>query len=165
MSKEQDQPRALTDFLRGNSQPPDLGSQSISPKKVHSTLFRGNSDQNDKSISPKKKGRGKNQIPASGSLVPVVQKKRDKLGRVVEYPKVEGVRVPRELAFDYPRQFNWQYCYSIQDEIGCWKTKKVNVVPEKVTDVRNAIAADRPISEVLSMIRGFSSGNLKGISP
>ncbi len=43
-----------------------------------------------------KKGRGKQKIPPSGSLVPVVQKKRDKQGRIVEYPKVEGERVPRE---------------------------------------------------------------------
>jgi hypothetical protein len=119
-------------------------------------FLRGNSDQNDKSISPKKKGRGRNKIPPSGSLVPVVQKKRDKLGRIVEYPKVEGVRVERELAFDYPRQFNWQYCYSIQDEDGCWHTKKVNVAPEKVRDVRNAIAASRPISEILQIIRRSS---------
>jgi hypothetical protein len=81
-----------------------------------------------------------------------VQKKRDKQGRIVEYPRVEGERVPRELAFDFPRQFNWQYCYSVQDEDGCWHTKKISVSPEKVWSVRSAIASDQPVSKVLSVI-------------
>ena len=76
-------------------------SDSISPKKSAEEFFRGNSQTSPPSISPKKKGRGENKIPASGSLVPVVQTRRDKDGRIVEYPRVEGERVHRSAAFDF----------------------------------------------------------------
>jgi hypothetical protein len=143
--------KEVEEFFRGNSQE---SCQSISPNKEVEDFIRGNSQESCQSISPNKKGRGKNQISASGSLVPVVQKKRDKEGRVVEYPRVEGERVPRELAFDYPHQFNWQYCYSVQDEDDCWQTKKLSVPPERVWSVRSAIAVDKPMSFILSLIRG-----------
>jgi hypothetical protein len=138
----------------GNQSGGDRFQETISPNKKPVDFTRGNSQESGQSISPNKKGRGKNKIPPSGSLVPVVQKKRDKQGRIVEYPRVEGERVPRELAFDFPRQFNWQYCYSVQDEDGCWHTKKISVSPERVWSVRSAIASDRAVNEILSVIRG-----------
>jgi hypothetical protein len=131
----------------------DRFQETISPNKKPVDFPRGNSEESSQGISPNKKGRGKNNLPVFGSLVPVVQKKRDKQGRIVEYPRVEGERVPRELAFDFPRQFNWQYCYSVQDEDGCWHTKKISVSPERVWSVRSAIASDRPVNEILSVIR------------
>jgi hypothetical protein len=130
----------------------DRFQETISPKKESAEFFRGNSQRLGQSISPKKKGRGKNKLPASGSLVPVVQVRRDKQGRVVEYPKVEGERVSRELAFEYPHQFYWQYCYSVQDSGGGWHTKKVSVPAGLVWSVRSAIAAEQPVSKVLSVI-------------
>jgi hypothetical protein len=57
-------------------------------------------------------------------------------------------------AFDYPHQFYWQYCYSVQDEDDCWQTLKVSVPPERVWSVRSAIAVDKPVSFILSLIRG-----------
>ena len=98
-----------------------------------------------------KKGRGKNKIPPSGSLVPVVQKKRDKQGRIVEYPKVEGERVSRDLAFDYPHQFIWLYCWAVEAD-GCWKKKSKSVPRNRIYSVRAAIASNKPVSEILSLI-------------
>jgi hypothetical protein len=99
-----------------------------------------------------KKGRGKQKIPPSGSLVPVVQKKRDKQGRLVEYPKVEGERVPRELALSYPHQFVWLYCWAIEDNDGCWKKKTKSVPRNRIWTVRAAISSNKSVSEILSLI-------------
>ena len=99
-----------------------------------------------------KKGRGKNKIPPSGSLVPVVQKKRDKQGRIVEYPRVEGERVHRDLAFDYPHQFVWLYCWAIEDDGGCWQKKSKSVPRHRIWSVKAAIAANKPVSDILSLI-------------
>jgi hypothetical protein len=115
-------------------------SDSISPKKEVEEFFRGNSQESCQSISPKKKGRGENKIPASGSLVPVVQTRRDKDGRVVEYPKVEGDRVHRSAAFDYPHQFVWLYCWAIEDNDGCWQNHSKSVPRHRIWFVRSAIA-------------------------
>lgn len=125
---------------------------TILPKKRTENLSRGNDDTAASSISPKKKGRGKNKVSPSGSLIPVIQKKRDKQGRIVEYPKVEGTRVPRELADSHPHQFHWQYCYGVQNENGDWQTKKVSVLPEKIWVVKKAIASKKPVEEILQLI-------------
>jgi hypothetical protein len=100
-----------------------------------------------------KKGRGKNKIPPSGSLVPVVQKKRDKQGQVVEYPRVEGERVSRDLAFDYPHQFVWLYCWAIEDDGGYWQKKSKSVPRHRIWTVKAAIAANKPVEEILQLIK------------
>ena len=99
-----------------------------------------------------KKGRGFQKIPPSGSLVPVVQKKRDKQGRIVEYPKVEGQRVSRDLAFDYPHQFLWLYCWAVKDD-GSWKKKSKSVPRNRIFSVKAAIAANKPVEEILQLIK------------
>jgi hypothetical protein len=99
-----------------------------------------------------KKGRGKQKIPPSGSLVPVVQKKRDKQGRVVEYPKVEGERVSRDLAFDYPHQFIWLYCWAVEND-GRWQKKSKSVPRNRIGLVKGAIAEDKPVEEILQLIK------------
>jgi predicted NACHT family NTPase len=134
-----------------SSQSP-IPPSTILPSKNAENFSRGNDDTENRSISPKKKGRGKNKMSASGSLIPVIHKKRDQQGRIVEYPKVEGARVPRELADSYPHQFNWQYCYCIQNEKGDWQTKKVSVLPERIWTVKRAIASKQPVEEILQLI-------------
>jgi hypothetical protein len=84
----------------------------------------------------------------------VVQKKRDKQGRVVEYPRVEGDRVPPDLAFDYPHQFIWLYCWAIEDGGGGWKKKSKSVPRSRIYSVRSAIASNKPVEEVLKLIEG-----------
>jgi hypothetical protein len=112
-----------------------------------------NFDRPSDIISPEKKrrGRGKNKVSASGSLIPTVQKKRDRSGRIIEYPKVEGVRVPRSEAFSHPEQFNWQYCYSVKSDER-WRTKKISVPTIRVLRVRDAIEEDKPVSYILGLI-------------
>lgn len=129
-----------------------LRPSTILPHKSTENFSRGNDATEDPSISPKKKGRGKNKISASGSLIPAIQKKRDKQGRIVEYPKVEGTRVPRELAESYPHHFNWQYCYCVQNEKGDWKTKKISVLAERIGTIKKAIASRKPVEEILALI-------------
>jgi WD40 repeat protein/transcriptional regulator with XRE-family HTH domain len=125
---------------------------TIFPQKSTENFSRGNDPTAEPSISPKKKGRGKNKTSPSGSLIPVIQKKRDKQGRIVEYPKVEGTRVPRELADSYPHQFHWQYCYCVQNQKGNWQTKKVSVLPENIGIIKRAIASRKPVEEILELI-------------
>jgi hypothetical protein len=118
--------------------------ENISPKK-----------ELDRTTS--KKGRqtqSKNTIPASGSLIPFINKKKDKNGQIIEYPKVIGQRVPINLAFDYPEQFFWQFCYSAIEPNGVWKTLKSSCPREKIQAVRAAISANKPIEEIVDFLRG-----------
>ncbi|MEG3845744.1 MULTISPECIES: NB-ARC domain-containing protein [unclassified Microcoleus] len=148
-----------TEMGRSMGKAKEFSSQSaippstIFPNKHTENFYRGNNDTGNRSISPQKKGRGKNKVSASGSLIPAIQKKRDKQGRIVEYPKVEGARVPRELADCYPHQFNWQYCYCIQNDRGDWQTKKVSVLPDRIWIVKTAIASKKPVEEILHLIQ------------
>jgi hypothetical protein len=82
----------------------------------------------------------------------VVQKKRDKQGRIVEYPRVEGERVHRDLAMSYPHQFVWLYCWAIEDNDGCWQKKSKSVPRHRIYSVRSAISANKPVSDILSLI-------------
>ena len=126
-------------FLRENT-------PTVPPQKEAENFLRENT-----STFFHKKGRGKQKIPPSGSLVPVVQKKRNKQGRVVEYPRVEGERVPRELAMSYPHQFIWLYCWAVEDD-GRWQKKSKSVPRNRIWLVKSAIASNKPVSEIISLI-------------
>ena len=150
LSKTMPRSKEPQDFLRKNSQE---SNGSIFPKKKEPEDFlRKNSQGSNGSIFPKKKGRGKNRMPASGYLAPVVQQKRDKQGRIVEYPRVEGERVHHTAAFDYPHQFFWIYNWSICDADGCWKTKSKSVPRNRIWSVRSAIATNKPVEQILKLI-------------
>lgn len=68
------------------------------------------------------------------------------------YPVVEGERVGKDLAYDYPNQFIWLYNWAIQDEDGCWKNRSKCVPVGKVYACRAAIKGHKPISEILKLI-------------
>ena len=96
-------------------------------------------------ISPKKN--------PSGHLSPTINRKKDKLGRLVEYPKVNGERVSIDLAWEYPHQFFWLYNWSVKDH-GRWKNKSKSVPRNRIWTVRNAIASNKPVDEILKLING-----------
>ena len=87
----------------------------------------------------------------SGHLSPVIQRKKDKSGQIVEYPKVDSERVPIDLAWEYPHQFFWLYNWSVKEN-GCWKNKSKSVPRNRIWTVRSAIATNKPVSEILSLI-------------
>jgi len=99
-----------------------------------------------KSKSPTKR-RGKNKLPASGHISPTIQRKNGK-----EYPVVTGERVPCDLAWDYPEQFVWLYNWGVTDADGCWKNRSRRVPVSKIYSVRSAIAANKPVEEILHLI-------------
>ncbi|NET90947.1 MAG: hypothetical protein F6K45_23115 [Kamptonema sp. SIO1D9] len=82
----------------------------------------------------------------------MTQRKKDKNGVFKTYPHVDGERVSRDLAFDYPDQFFWIYNYSIKRD-GKWKTQSKSVPRKKLWSVRSAIAEGKPVSYVLDLIR------------
>lgn len=132
-------------FLGENSGQEDRTSK-ISPKKKTddpnpSEIFLGENDQPQtmKQISPKKN--------PSGSLYAFIQDKKDKHGNVKTYPKVIGDRSP-----DNPDHWFWAYCWD-EKVNGKWKTFKRSVAREKLEDVREAIASNRPIEEILEIIK------------
>lgn len=131
-------------FLGENSGQDDRTSK-ISPKKKmndrsSSEIFLGENDQPQSSeqISPKKN--------PSGSLYPFIQNKKDKYGLVKTYPKVAGEREP-----DNPDHWFWAYCWD-EKVNGKWKTFKRSVSREKLEDVREAIANNQPVSEILKIV-------------
>ncbi|GFE72262.1 hypothetical protein CFPU101_48720 [Chroococcus sp. FPU101] len=105
-----------------------------------SEIFLGENDQPQSSeqISPKKN--------PSGSLYPFIQNKKDKYGLVKTYPKVAGEREP-----DNPDHWFWAYCWD-EKVNGKWKTFKRSVSREKLEDVREAIANNQPVSEILKIV-------------
>jgi hypothetical protein len=129
---------------------------NISPTKNDGCNISPTKTQEDENlraqpnISQQKKGRKKgssNRKPASGSLSPTVQVKKGKT-----YPIVQGERVDKDLAYDYPDQFVWLYNWGIQDADGCWKNRSKRVPVSKVYSVRHAIKAHKPVEEVLQII-------------
>jgi hypothetical protein len=132
-----DESKSPTNFRRKNT-PSD---ESKSP-----TNFRRKNTPPDESKSPTKR-RGKNQIPASGHISPTIQRKDGK-----EYPRVQGERVPRDLAWDYPEQFVWIYNWCVADEDGCWKNRSKRVPTGKIYSVRSAITTNKPVEEILKFI-------------
>lgn len=132
--------------------------------QASSIPFLGENDSNPlktaSRISPKKNEAGEKRAPLpkspkknpSGYLGPVLQRKRSKDGRVTEYPKVEGERVPIALAWEYPHQFLWIYNYSVKTEEGHWKTKSKSVPRDRIWSVRSAIASNQPVEQILKLI-------------
>ena len=129
--------KSPTKIRRKNSLP----SQSKSPTKIRR---KNNSPSESKSPTSR---RGKNKLPASGHISPTIQRKNGK-----EYPSVQGERVPREGAWDYPEQFVWLYNWCVQDLDGCWKNRSKRVPVGKIYSVRSAIASNKPVEEILKLI-------------
>ena len=125
---------------------PTKNSTPSEPSKSPTNFRRKNTPPSGSSKSPTKR-RGKNKVPASGHISPTIQRKGGK-----EYPRVQGERVPRDLAWDYPEQFVWLYNWCVQDEDGCWKNRSKRVPVGKIYSVRAAIASNQPVSEILSLI-------------
>jgi hypothetical protein len=115
-------------------------------KSKSPTNFRRKNTPSDESKSPTKR-RGKNKLPPSGHISPTIQRKNGK-----EYPRIQGARVPLDLAWDYPEQFVWIYNWCVQDEDGCWKNRSKCVSMGKIYSVRAAITANKPVSEILQLI-------------
>lgn len=116
-----------------------------SPKKKIVQNYKHKKSDKLLKISPKKN--------PSGHLSPTTQRKKDKSGRLVEYPKVEGERVPLDLAWEYPHQFFWIYNWSVKDSQGHWKNKSKSVPRSRLWTVRNAIASNKPVEEILKLIQ------------
>jgi hypothetical protein len=140
----------------------------ISPKKKSPTAFLGEiqDEQPAEPKSPKKipqavfLGEIQDEPPAdqkspkknpSGHIGPVIQRKKDKSGWIVEYPKMEGERVPIDLAWDYPHQFIWIYNWSVKED-GSWKNRSKSVPRNRIWSVRSAIATNKPVEEILKLI-------------
>jgi len=113
----------------------------------------------DGTIEPKKKTprarrkggrpRGSRNKNKSGSLSPVVETRKGKT-----YPPVEGKRVPKDLAFDHPHQFNWLYQYSDWcDRREKWVTRSKRVSPKRVQTVKYMICDRRPVAKILDFIK------------
>ncbi|WP_139276407.1 hypothetical protein [Spirulina major] len=97
----------------------------------------------------RKPKRGRPQGKASGSLSPIVEKRNGKT-----YPVVPGERVPKDLAFDYPEQFNWFYQWGeFCPRREKWITKSKRVPSSRVHSIKYLIGSDRPISEILDCIK------------
>jgi hypothetical protein len=83
----------------------------------------------------------------SGSLYKFLQNKRNKAGKVLTYPKVEGERDP-----DNPHHWFWAYCWDEKDAWGEWKTHKRSVRRDRLALVRNAIREGEAIAEILKLL-------------
>jgi hypothetical protein len=102
------------------------------------TNFRRKNTPPSESSKFPTKGRGKNKLPASGHISPTVQRKDGK-----EYPRVQGERVSRDLAWDYPEQFVWLYNWCVQDGDGCWKNRSKRVPVGRIYSVRSAVSRSK----------------------
>lgn len=83
---------------------------------------------------------------SSGSLYPFVQNKKNKDGTVKSYPLVEGDRDRKN-----PNHWCWVYCWDEKID-GKWKTIKRSCPREKLGDVEGAIAAKKPVAEILKLL-------------
>ena len=97
----------------------------------------------------KKVGRPKGKLgKASGCLTPFVENRKGKT-----YPVVEGQRVSKDLAWDYPKHFNWFYQWGVWcDRREKWVTKSKRVKPSKVATVRYLIKAKHSVKDILHFI-------------
>ena len=122
-----------------------LDEKSPKKKSEAPTVFLGEMEkcQTLDEKSPKKN--------PSGHLSPIIQRKKDKSGQIVEYPKVDSERVPIDLAWEYPHQFFWLYNWSVKEN-GCWKNKSKSVPRNRIWTVRSAIATNKPVEEILKLI-------------
>jgi len=105
--------------------------------------------------SPRIIPRGKQKIPPSGHLAPVIEFKNGKA-----YPAISGVdlqeRQARKLDCpeDYPHWFTWFYQWAEKDELtDLWRNNSIRVPPCLVKFVRYMIDRDKSISEILLFIR------------
>jgi hypothetical protein len=79
----------------------------------------------------------------SGSLCQFVQVKKNKIGELIEYPKVEGERDPRNID-------HYFWCYSFKEKIqDKFMTRSKSVPRSKVPTVRDLIAKSTPTAEIL----------------
>lgn len=93
--------------------------------------------------------RGSRNKSKSGSLSPTVETRKGKT-----YPAVEGERVAKDLAYDYPKQFNWLYQWSEWcDRREKWVTRSRRVQSNRVHTVRYMISDRRPVKQILEFIK------------
>lgn len=98
--------------------------------------------------------RGSRNKSRSGWLTPIVEFRKGKTGVRTAYPVTKGKRVPKDLAYDYPKQFNWLYQWSEWcDRRERWGTRSRRVQSIRVHTVRYMICDKRPVSKILEFIR------------
>lgn len=123
-----------------------------SPSEESSILNPSKPQAQTKNFSLTKKRRGrpkgkKNKRSASGSLTPIVERRKGNI-----YPVVEGERVPKDQAYDFPEHYNWLYQWSIWDGQK-WRTKSKRVQSNQVHPVKYLIACNKPVAEILEHIK------------
>lgn len=108
-------------------------------------------------LSPKKKqgsprgSTGK----ASGWLTPFTEKRNGKT-----YPIIQGERVPKDLAAEYPHHYFWFYQYkSWCDRRESWRTISKRVDRRILTSVRHWIRSGVTVSEILKRLGQKSNGS------
>lgn len=104
---------------------------------------------------PKKHGeRGHQKHPPSGHLAPTIQTKRG-----IFYPRIDGLDEQERRARlhdhpeDVPEWFVWLYQWGEKDpDTGLWRTRSKRVPTYQIFSIKNAIASDMPIAEILKLI-------------
>ncbi len=116
-----------------------LAKASHHPKpRCHSTSSTG-------TIS-RKRGRPKGK--ASGCLIPFTETRYGKT-----YPTVQGERVPKDLAFDYPHHYRWYYQWRQWDEHAeRWSTQSKRIHASQVNILRQLIQARQGVQRILDFI-------------
>jgi hypothetical protein len=84
----------------------------------------------------------------SGSLHQFVRKKKNIKGQIVEYPKVNGPRNPKNVN-------HWEWQLSWKEKIDDrWITGSLRVPPAKANKVEQMILATLDITEIQAFIKG-----------
>lgn len=104
------------------------------------------------SSTKKGKGRPKGSTgKASGWLVATTQNRNGKT-----LPIVQGARVPKELALDYPHQFFWIYQWKEWcDRRESWVTKSKRINRTQLNLVNQWIQKRLTVNEILCNLRGY----------
>ncbi|MGB7520371.1 MAG: hypothetical protein WA896_12135 [Spirulinaceae cyanobacterium] len=82
----------------------------------------------------------RNSKSASGSLVPITEKRKGKT-----YPVVSGDRCPKSEAFNHPSHYNWFYQWSVWDGEK-WRTKSKRVPCTRIYSIKYLISCNNILS-------------------
>ncbi|WP_157072257.1 hypothetical protein [Picosynechococcus sp. PCC 73109] len=99
--------------------------------------------------SNKRRGRPRGSSgKASGCLVPFTEARRGKT-----YPIIQGERVPKDIALDYPHHYRWFYQWrEWQENQQRWSTRSKRIKFPQVTAVYQLIQANQNVVRILNFI-------------
>ncbi|ANV85745.1 hypothetical protein AWQ21_14520 (plasmid) [Picosynechococcus sp. PCC 7003] len=122
----------------------DASLEKLSPQPKRRSLSTSLTGTTNKRRGRPRGSSGK----ASGCLVPFTETRRGKT-----YPIIQGERVPKDIALDYPHHYRWFYQWrEWQEKQQRWSTRSKRIKFQQVAAIHQLIQANQNVVRILNFI-------------